>query len=881
MKKLLAILLCIAVMPLGIFNVSAAEDESRYTDSYNRLVGLGLVDDEQEYIEEQELTRLDFVKILGQFLKIYDQTKDAKVAEKTFGDIDVDDPYAAMIEYMAEREYLSGFGDGKFYPDGLLTYNQAVKAFICVLGYNSIESVKENYPDSYLKQAASIKLTKGVGNQGEKCTYGTVLKLMDNCLDIKVLETVFDSKFSQKVSDETFLESYYKITYKKGVIDANKFTSLTNITGRTADDEISIGGVLYEDITGLGVKYLGCDVEYYIEEYDNNEYRIVYMFPTNKNDEVTVPEKDILPSICNEYKFAYELNNRTKTIDLNDDTHVIYNGYALPLYDGSIFNIVSGEVRLLDNDGDGNYECIFIANASEHYVASTVSKDNDAWYITDKADKTKVYKLLADMYEDYSVVLFKNGEEIEPDKIEDDDVLSIGTHPSGAVGIYVGGTSITGKIDSVDTSDSIAYAKINDTEYPVCAITVEMGMQGTFFVNCFGEICAYIKENPEGMKYAMLLDMRRIEENEGMPEYVRVKLMTPDGEIASYYLNEKVKLNGSGKKAEKVADAIESTDSRAYDEGRAYSISKGNAIRQMCQFSQNEAGYIDKLNLVTSDGDLVYDQKDTVTYKWDFNSYCLQNKYYVTSSTQNFYWLPENDDCYTNQGLIRFVANGDNTNYTVYAYNLSDSRNADMLMIVDALSTGSNGVDISNVQISIIEKCVEAVDDDNEVVTMLVLKKNGAEIEVMTGDKTPSATLNMLSELNKGDAIMYSTDTKGKLSKIYRIVDREKLTQYGSMDWSTGLSGDIHTKTTYKLAGCNYGFAYVRAERVEDGMLIFRDNENGIRVQSLGSATNKVYVVTNDRHIDIKAATVADIRPGDNVLVRSNYAKYQECYVFR
>ena len=73
MKKLLAILLCIAVMPLGIFNVSAAEDESRYTDSYNRLVGLGLVDDEQEYIEEQELTRLDFVKILGQFLKIYDK----------------------------------------------------------------------------------------------------------------------------------------------------------------------------------------------------------------------------------------------------------------------------------------------------------------------------------------------------------------------------------------------------------------------------------------------------------------------------------------------------------------------------------------------------------------------------------------------------------------------------------------------------------------------------------------------------------------------------------------------------------------------------------------------------------------------------------------
>lgn len=881
MKKLLAILLCIAVMPLGIFNVSAAEDESRYTDSYIRLVGLGLADSEQEYTEGQELTRLDFVKMLGQFLKIYDQTKNEKVTEKIFDDIDTDDPYAAMIEYMAEREYLSGFGDGKFYPDGLLTYNQAVKAFVCVLGYNSIESVKENYPDSYLKQAASIKLTKGVGNQGEKCTYGTVLKLMDNCLDIKVLETVFDSKFSQKVSDETFLESYYNITYKKGVIDANKFTSLTNITGRTADDEISIDGVLYEDITDLGVKYLGYDVEYYIEEYDNNEYRIVYVYPTNKNDEITVPEKDILPTMCSEYKFAYELNNRTKTIDLNDDTHIIYNGYALPLYDGSIFNIASGEVRLLDNDGDGNYECIFVANASDQIVANTISKDDDAWYITDKADKTKVYKLSADMYEDYSVVLFKNGEEIEPDKIEDDDVLSIGTHPSGAVGIYVGGTSITGKIDSVDTSDSIAYAKINDTEYPVCAITVEMGMQGTFFVNCFGEICAYIKENPEGMKYAMLLDMRRIEENEGMPEYVRVKLMTPDGEIASYYLNEKVKLNGSGKKAEKVADAIESTDSRAYDEGRAYSISKGNAIRQMCQFSQNEAGYIDKLNTVTRDGELTFDSKDTITYKWDYNSNCLNNKYYTTSATEIFYWQQENDDCYTGKGVIRPIANGDATNYTVYAYNLSESRLADMVMVADSLSTGSNGVDISDIWISIVEKRMETVNDDNDRVTLLVLKKNGAEVNVMTGEKTPAATLSMCQNLNKGDAIMYSTDTKGRLSKIYRIVDTTKLSQYGSMDWGTSVTGDIHTKTKYNLPGCNYGFTYVKAEKVADGTLIYRDNENNIRAQTLGSATNKVYVVTNDGHIDVKAATVADIRPGDNVLVRSNYALYKECYVFR
>lgn len=322
MKKILAILLCIVIMPLGIFSVMAAEDETQYMDSYNRLIGLGLIDDEQEYTTEQELTRLDFVKIIGYFLKIYDQTKDSKVTANVFDDIDMDDPYAAMIEYMVEREYLSGFGDGKFYPDGSLTYNQAVKAFVCVLGYNSIETVRENYPDSYLKQAADIKLTRGVENKSEKCTYGTVLKLMDNCLDIKVLEIIFENDFSLKISDETFLESYYNITYKRGVIDANKFTSLTNIAGRTVNDEISIDGILYEDITGLGMKYLGYNVEYYIEEYDDDDYRIVYMFPTNKNNEVTVPEKDISQARCSEYRFVYAVNNRTKTVDLNDNTQI-------------------------------------------------------------------------------------------------------------------------------------------------------------------------------------------------------------------------------------------------------------------------------------------------------------------------------------------------------------------------------------------------------------------------------------------------------------------------------------------------------------------------------------------------------------------------------
>ena len=881
MKKILAILLCIVIMPLGIFSVMAAEDETQYMDSYNRLIGLGLIDDEQEYTTEQELTRLDFVKMLGQYLKIYDQTKDSKVTANVFDDIDIDDPYAAMIEYMVEREYLSGFGDGKFYPDGSLTYNQAVKAFVCVLGYNSIATVRENYPDSYLKQAADIKLTRGVENKSEKCTYGTVLKLMDNCLDIKVLENVFENDYSLKISDETFLESYYNITYKRGVIDANKFTSLTNIAGRTVNDEISIDGILYEDITGWGMKYLGYNVEYYIEEYDDDDYRIVYMFPTNKNNEVTVPEKDISQARCSEYRFVYAVNNRTKTVDLNDNTHIIYNGYALPLYDGSIFDITSGEVRLLDNDSDGKYECIFVVNTSEQIVANTISKDDDAWYITDKADKTKVYKILINNYEEHNVVLFKNGIEMSPDKIEDDEVLSIGNHPSGAVGIYVGGTSVAGKINSINTSDGIAYAKINDTEYPVCAITIEMGMQGTFFVNCFGEICAYIKENPEGMRYAMLLDMHRIEENEGMPEYVRIKLMTPDGEISKYYLDEKVNLNGGGKKAEKVADAIENTDSSAYDEGRAYSISKGNAVRQMCQFALNESGYINKLNLVTRDGDLTFDSKDTITYKWDYNSNCLQNKYYTTSATEIFYWQPENDDCYTGKGVIRPVANGDATNYTVYAYNLSESRLADMVMVADSLSTGSNGVDINDIWISIVENRFETINEDDDPATMLVLKKNGAEVNVMTGDKTPAATLSACQNLNKGDAIMYSVDSKGKLSKIYRIVDSTKLSQYGSMDWGTSVTGDIHTKTKYGLPGCNYGFAYVKAEKVEDGTLIYRDNENNIRVQTLGSATNKVYVVTNDRSVDVKAATVADIRPGDDVLVRSNYALYKECYVFR
>lgn len=880
MKKILSFLLAVMLLIPSVLPVQA-ENVPSYELEYNRLVGLGLMEAAEDTDFGREVSRIEFVKILAKYLQLDEGLKNATVSEDVFADIDKDYPDAATIKYIADRGYVQGFSDNMFYPDEILTFSQAVKIAVCVLGYSNAADALGGYAGGYERIASDIGILKGVDRGNEYCTYGNVIKLLDNCLETEVMEMNLrtDGKQSSSVSNESFLSSYYDITVFEGIVDANRYTSLTNASGRVENGEIGISGNVYKDITGLSNHYLGYRVEFYVRENDAGEDVVIYMAPDKKTETETVVRENINLSATTDYKVYYiNSKGRSTYVDMNQ-VKLIYNGKALSLFDRNTFLINCGEMTLLDNDGDGKTDVVFMFSASETIVVDRISTSGNDLYLTDTLDAEKVYKISGEANEMGGYLIIKDGIEIMAEEISSGDILTIGTHPYGGVMIYVGGESITGKITGTE-SDVITYAEIDNTKYPVYGISVSLGQSGTFYINAFGYICGYNEEKKTGLAYGMLLTTKYIPDGDENQTY-KLTLLDEQGEKKAYYLGEKVRINGKRKDADDAFAMIESTDSQNYDLGRKHNITSGKTVRQVIRYSIDENNLISEILLVTRDGDFQYSSKVDVTYRWAYGMHCLQNYFFTTANTLTFYLTDSDEDMYIKRGEISFTYEGDKTDYTVYAYDMTDEMTAPLLVIDDRKGGGATGTAISSPQFAVVIKKIQTIDEDDVPTEALVCMVNGTETTLLLNEKMPASSKTTFSSLKHGDIVFYSQDGRGRLSVITRVFDYSKKNQVGACDWSIASMNEVHGGTAYATIQCNIGITYAKIKRIQGSVAIFDDHNNDERVVSIGGASSKAYIVSNTNGIEVKNATCADIRPGDMVLVRTNYATFRECLIIR
>lgn len=93
--------------------------------------------------------------------------------------------YVAMANSLL---IINGNGDGTFSPDDSVTYEQAVKMIVSMLGYSPMAEMSGDYPNGYLAVAANIRLNNGVvGVSGQPVTRGTVALLVNNALDTPLM----------------------------------------------------------------------------------------------------------------------------------------------------------------------------------------------------------------------------------------------------------------------------------------------------------------------------------------------------------------------------------------------------------------------------------------------------------------------------------------------------------------------------------------------------------------------------------------------------------------------------------------------------------------------------------------------------------------------
>ncbi|MEE0409708.1 MAG: S-layer homology domain-containing protein, partial [Clostridia bacterium] len=120
------------------------------TDEFRALYAMGFVGVEMTEAEKDSLiTRALFTGYLFK-LSGYPLTE-YKTADIPFTDVSLETPYCSEICTMYEKGIVNGTDPGKFSPDAHITYAQACKLIVDVLGYRNHVALKYGeYPEGYV-----------------------------------------------------------------------------------------------------------------------------------------------------------------------------------------------------------------------------------------------------------------------------------------------------------------------------------------------------------------------------------------------------------------------------------------------------------------------------------------------------------------------------------------------------------------------------------------------------------------------------------------------------------------------------------------------------------------------------------------------------------
>ena len=172
MKKRVLSLLLLAAMAASLLALpaQAAAPSNRFYDlngdafmTVEPLRLMGIMDgySDGNFRPNSQITRAQFCKMVVCALNAEDELGLYRTVT-IYPDVKPSHWAAAYINMAAKgKKAISGFSDGKFYPDRTVTLGQAATILLRTLGYKD-ENIGGVWPDSYLSFAASIGLTDGL-----------------------------------------------------------------------------------------------------------------------------------------------------------------------------------------------------------------------------------------------------------------------------------------------------------------------------------------------------------------------------------------------------------------------------------------------------------------------------------------------------------------------------------------------------------------------------------------------------------------------------------------------------------------------------------------------------------------------------------------------
>ncbi len=548
-KKRILTLIMTFVMLCTSFSISYAEgtDTTEITPlsstAYQALRAMGFVGEELEGIDENaNITRGQFAAYLCKLAGY--NPGDRTTEDIPFIDVSIDTPYYNEICTMYERGIISGMSSNQFSPDTGVTFAQAVKMIIHVLGYMGYTELRYGeYPMGPIRAADELDIIDGVENVAWNSALSAedAMTLLYNAgttyvIDPKSINENDGGHFIR--SNETLFQAGNDIFYGEGIMESNGVASI-NSKG-IVDERIIIGGNTIAAPDADVKDLLGCRVEYFYVNSELERKALWVQLDDTDTEVVEISAKDLAVD-DSDHKVRnivyYKDKKRKDSLKVSDYAPVVYNNDLVLLPSQKHVTPITGTIRLIDNNDDNVYDVMIIEEYYNVFVKYYSPNDD---LVTDTYGRVVNFK-------DFNYICVeKDGVEIDRSTISPSSILScVVNEDKTKIYAYAVEKNAKGIVAGIK-DDDYTFEEGTYTLSPDYAIDTgyykfkpEIGEGCTYYLDIAGDIGAFV-EGDGALQYALIMKIYADDVNYDGIVYTR--LLLEDGSKVTGETNRKISI---------------------------------------------------------------------------------------------------------------------------------------------------------------------------------------------------------------------------------------------------------------------------------------------------------------------------------------------------
>lgn len=588
--------------------------ESPYKDEINLLNAISVLagDPAGTFRPNDTISRAEMAAII---VRIYGMESSVNTSSGTTEFTDVPESHwaAGYINIASGLGVINGDGDGTFRPDDKVTYNEAVKMLVCVVGYGLEANERGGWPTGYLVVANDLDISKNVITTSGDASRETVAKLVANAIDVEYLEKTGYGETETYMSypGRTLLSEKLKVEKVEDVVVTETYAASLVGEGTLKSNQVRVDDTIYwitDSSKGID-GYMGYPVIIYAKEDKkvDKDYKFIvhYEIDDEMTDFIEYAPEDIINADYDEIKvYANEDGSKKISYQLPATAPVFVNGVGDRSFDVTALDpqedgdpSFNGKILIIDIDQNEIIDVLFV-DIMKTMVVDRVVKTNGGFYILAKDGTRFPESGKIDLEDDdVRITIVKDGEEARYSDLEENDVVSYSivgnTYNLEACTENVSGVvqRITGDGEVVIDDEKYEYSTIVNVD------ECEVGDNATLYLDVYGKI-AYVTTTTAGAEdYAYLLDIGT--ENDVMEgDTYCLKVYTKDAGISVINVADDVTFIKEGEasepyESEEITDAV----------WTKYGLKKdGEVVSQLFKFSTDSSDKIDTIEVAKNMG---------------------------------------------------------------------------------------------------------------------------------------------------------------------------------------------------------------------------------------------------------------------------------------